>query len=89
LRATLRTGDCHFDPLFDAGGLGRGDRSKSFVLSVFAGFAAFGLVPQALVVEKHLFPNGPDKLFAAIDAGYGPILIVRCLFDVNLLFVHV
>jgi hypothetical protein len=33
-----------------------------------AGFAPLGLVPELLIVEKHLFPGGKNKVRSAVDA---------------------
>jgi hypothetical protein len=34
----------------------------------FAGFAAFGLVPELFIVEEKLFPGGKDKISSTVDA---------------------
>jgi hypothetical protein len=40
------------------------DRADSFILSVLAGFAAFGLVAQTFVSKKELLAGGKDEFLS-------------------------
>src|SRR5260370_26214943 len=52
---------------------------KGIVLRLLKGLAAFWFVIQALVVEKNLFADGPNKRLAAIDASDRSVLKIRRL----------
>jgi hypothetical protein len=83
LSPTLRAGHSHFDPLLDAGNLGRRDCRQAIILGLFAWLATFGLVLQTFVVKKNLFTHSPNEWLTAIDAVDGSILKVRRLISFN------
>jgi hypothetical protein len=81
----LSASDGNFDPLFDSGNLGRGDRRQPIVLCLFAWLAPFRFVLQTFVMKKDLLAGGPDKRLAAIDTVDRSILKVRRLLNCDLL----
>jgi hypothetical protein len=80
----LGAGDGNFDPLFDSGNLGCGDRCQPIVLGLFARLATFRLVLQTFVVKKDLLAGRPNERLAAIDASDRSILKVRRLLNCGL-----
>ena len=66
LLSTLRALDRNLDALADSRGLRCGDRSQPFILRLFAGLAAFGLVLQPLVVKKRLLAGCPDEFLVTV-----------------------
>ena len=75
----LSTGDGNFDPLFDSGNVGRGDRRQPIILGLFAWLATLRLVLETFVVKKDLLAGGPNEWLGAIDAGDRSVLKVRRL----------
>ena len=68
LLATLAAGCASFDARIVVPLAGNWRRSEDGHALGLAGFAALGLVPELLVVEKQLFPGGECKLPTAVDA---------------------
>ena len=77
--------DGNFDPLFDSGNVGRGDRRQPIILRLFAWLATFRFVLETLVVEKDLLAGSPNEWLGAIDAGDRSVLKVRRLLSYDLL----
>jgi len=68
----------NLDTLFHAFALGVGDGIQAFILSFFAGFAAFGRIVEFFIPEEGLFPYRPDKIFLTVDAIDGAVDKLIC-----------
>jgi hypothetical protein len=79
LFAALGAGHGYFNPLPDAGHLGRRDCRQSIILGLFAGFTSLRFIVQAFVVKEDLLAGSPNEWLAAIDAGDRSILKSRRL----------
>jgi hypothetical protein len=77
--------DGNFDPLFDSGNVGRGDRRQPIILRLFAWLAALRLVLETLVVKEDLLAGGPNEWLGAIDASDRSVLKIRRLISYDLL----